>query len=246
MKTHVIFFLLNLWSLSLIAQETEYHSLGKPLKKQNQTSNYSDNNLSLKVDLWDILLGNYGLFIEKNVNQKFGIEVGAGLTKSTQINNFFMFETGTQGPFGVKPISASNPLILDYYNPEFSVARELDIESKTGYFLTLFPKYYFDDDPNSGYILGVKVIYQNYKFNSEYVSSISRFSVTGNFGHKYDFGDSRFILENTMGLGLAFVNDKRNVVVRDNSNNEIGGQVRFSPSRIHLNIGVKMSYNFGE
>ena len=110
------------------------------------------------------------------------------------------------------------------------------------------PKIYLEEDPIEGLFLGVQLMYKNFNFetpsidpNKTLTQSLNRFNLTGVIGNTVEVSDL-FQMEGLLGLGIAFVDDKRHMVYRDVNGVERNGTVTYSPTRFQVMVGTRFTF----
>jgi hypothetical protein len=244
-------------SIFLSAQVTIYDKNNEETKESSSYQKKSSSTYKLKVDLEDALaIGTGMIYGEKSFTDKFGLEVGVGITYISFVNAYMYTLSGKN-----VGQSSSYSIFLGEAESTNKAGVGVDdvffpatgkIKYKPGFAISVSPKLYLEDDPTEGYFIGVQAQFKNYNFETptaldvtKYNSqSFNKFNLSFNFGNTVNFSDN-FVMETYMGIGVAIVNDVRNAYYNPGSGSSYNDiKVTFSPTRLHYQTGLRMCYVF--
>lgn len=203
--------------------------------------------LKFKTDVYEAALSGTAMFyVEKNFNDMFGIEIGAGITYLSYWNYILMGSSGSSsnGPgFGAGKPSGTTPAnISGYQMPDID-----DYNYKIGLAFSAFPKYYIEEDPTEGFFLGPQIAYKTFNFetpngtNTGFLpQSLNKLNFSANIGYTWPISDN-IHFESISGIGLSIVSDKRNMSYYDGISKVFDGKVDYSGTRFHFVSGIRFT-----
>ncbi|MFM7054921.1 MAG: hypothetical protein ACKOX7_09270 [Bacteroidota bacterium] len=136
-----------------------YFGDGSSTAEENSNKKYDAS--AVKLGVFSLVSGLYGLNYEREFSDLFAVEVGTGLTGRNWVYGLLAGEEG----FGSKPQTSEYfDETLDIYDNDYDYAAR---ESKVGFFLTATPKFYYaDEDGMDGSYLGFNIQYRRYNYTA--------------------------------------------------------------------------------
>lgn len=230
MRFSIIFILFSSIYISSKAQVVIYDSTN------NVESTTNADYFRIKIDLWEpFVVGTLKIYVEKNLNDNFSLEAGAGMTHLS-LMNLVHLEKNTNN-FIVKPnsINGNNNISSYYY------IQSTDYKFKPGFAFSIFPKYYFDDNDNGSYI-GIEGEYKLYRFGVNSTNGapdrsqhLGLINLSINYGG-VNLNDNETHTDYQIGVGFTLADDVRYTTYDENST------VTFNKLRPLLKIGIRWSF----
>ncbi|MGR6088857.1 MAG: hypothetical protein ACU4F9_11820 [Arcticibacter sp.] len=136
-----------------------YFGDGSSTAEENSNKKYDAS--AVKLGIFSLVSGLYGLNYEREFSDLLSLEVGAGLTGRNWVYGIASGEDG----FGGKPQKSEYfDENLDEFDNDYDYTAR---ECKVGFFLTATPKFYFaDEDGMDGSYLGFNIQYRRYNYTA--------------------------------------------------------------------------------
>lgn len=114
---------------------------------------------AIKIGVFDVASGLYGVHYEKEMSDVFGIQVGAGLTGRNFMQGLLEQDSPSNdngSTYFVSPNIDESDLLYNFDSRS----------GKMGYFLALHPKFYYEEDGFDGPYFGFVFQYRQYNFEA--------------------------------------------------------------------------------
>jgi hypothetical protein len=163
-KFILIVVLFNLISFSSFSQQdsSKNSSTVILLGTDRTTEQTTYNSSAIKLGIFDIIAGMYGLNYEKELSSIFSIQAGAGLTGRNYTQGLLTSDESNDE--SSNQIEGGSDILDSYYNYE-------NRSAKMGYFVTLQPKFYMGEDGFDGSFFSFMLSYRRYNYEAKNVDN---------------------------------------------------------------------------
>jgi hypothetical protein len=243
------------------AQETIRFTKDEPTKSKStkKKKGSSEQNI-IKIAPLAFIGGNFPVFYERSITSTFAMQVGLGITSKNYIYDALSEASDNSGGiYGAETILWKDGTI-DTYNDESYGSAIFKRKSKLGYFISLEPKIYFEDEGLEGSFISFNFNTARYnntvptvKNGLPYSSSPTLTGTTYNGYYKItnflvNWGSQTLYdhisLEYSVGLGLKKVKTNTYAFGTDNSNKYIDGVGSTDATTLGYNIAFRVGYHF--
>jgi hypothetical protein len=255
MKKILISALIIATSYTVSAQDTVFFQ--KPSLKQSSKKGRSSERTVIKLAPLNFVGGTIPLYVEREINQFLGLQLGAGVTTHNYLKDVFSSSDLSQPDI---KSTKWNDGTSDTYNVSNSFYDYDHRKSTLGYTFSVEPRIYYANEGLEGNF--VSLSFTQTRFNSDAnrimtgpVTS-SEPTFTNNVFKEYEnlsdimvnFGSQTLYdhisLEYATGIGLRKLKGEKYAYSMDNGGNFVDGASNISKTKIAFNLSFKIGYHF--
>jgi hypothetical protein len=241
----------------VIAQETIYFKSDKNKTSKSKKKGSSELNI-IKIAPFSFIGGNFPVFYEKSLTTTFAIQLGLGFTsKNYLLDALNEVSENSSNIYGSQTILWKDGTI-DNYNDESFNSSVFKRKAKLGYFFSVEPKIYFEDEGLEGSFISFNLNSAKYNntvpmvkngvsgspvlsgSNYSGYSKITNFLVNWGSQTLYD----HISLEYSLGVGLKKIKSNNYAFGTDNSGKYIDGVGSTNGTTLGYNIAFRVGYHF--
>lgn len=248
MKTYLLLITILLGE-KLDAQITFYDSTERNVElSSDELKSNKYEMLLFSTDLVEpFLAGTIPIYVEKNISQRFSVQLGLGLTFNSLAARIFTLDFQKESIENLNNYSTISPNINlnDYY---MRTLDPLDFSSKMSYMASGTLRYYLDDEMDETSHIGLNINFRDYNVAAKNINEKLTFNkLTANiiYGKKLRVYKS-FFMEFFAGLGGSFLNNEKEISYYSKTNsNDYGYGTITQKGKIVFNMVLGYRLCFG-